>query len=616
MSWPRLRRFLASVIGTFAAGAALACGTDSPSAPTRAVVTVRISPSTLTLFEGQDTTLAATALDAREAPISALAMTWQVEDTAVARVHNDGAVIARRAGTTRVTATVAGVTGAAMLTVTQVPVSRLVLAPATLSLVVGETAVLVATAEDSAHATLSDRVVAYTTSDSTVATVAEDGRVRGVRVGTATIVATSEGRTASAPVTVTPVPVARVALTPSKAVLIAGHSVQLVPRTWDAGGNLLSGRVATYAGGNPGVLTVRSDGLLTAVAPGTSFAMVTVEGKRAAAEVEVIPATRRTWVRFESEYGDWAGQGETHEYSAENAFVTLTSVGARLQLLVMGLEHWRVDIALPGRLDRFVPGVYAGLPRPGSDPRESGAISVAGGGCEKPVGSVMVDSVAYSDSVLTAIDLRIDQRCDPSTSVLHTVIHWRGYEAPTPPGPVVPIPAGLWTPPAPVLPSSGNYVYLESEQGDFVGEGAHYLYTDTDAAIGIETVSLANDEGHATAGVIRGDEWWHGDFQAMAGLHQLQVGYYGNLLRYPYHDRLVGGMDWVTSRGCNALSGWFVVDAITYEGGRITALDLRFSQHCDGAAAALRGAIHWRAPAVNAASPAIAPRPRVNRGPR
>ena len=35
-------------------------------------------------------------------------------------------------------------------------------------------------------------------------------------------------------------------------------------------------------------------------------------------------------------------------------------------------------------------------------------------------------------------------------------------------------------------------------------------------------------------------------------------------------------------RGCNQLSGWFVIDTITYSGNDVTALDARFEQAADG----------------------------------
>jgi hypothetical protein len=77
-------------------------------------------------------------------------------------------------------------------------------------------------------------------------------------------------------------------------------------------------------------------------------------------------------------------------------------------------------------------------------------------------------------------------------------------------------------------------------------------------------------------------------------LTQLQPGYYGNLMRYPFNNPVRGGLNWSgDGRGCNTLTGWLVVDNATYDNDILTAIDLRFEQHCDGATPALHGQIHW-----------------------
>ncbi len=77
-------------------------------------------------------------------------------------------------------------------------------------------------------------------------------------------------------------------------------------------------------------------------------------------------------------------------------------------------------------------------------------------------------------------------------------------------------------------------------------------------------------------------------------MSQFQPGYYGNLERYPFNNPVRGGLDWAgQGRGCSALTGWFTVDAVTYSGSTLTAIDLRFEQHCEGASPALHGQIHW-----------------------
>lgn len=47
----------------------------------------------------------------------------------------------------------------------------------------------------------------------------------------------------------------------------------------------------------------------------------------------------------------------------------------------------------------------------------------------------------------------------------------------------------------------------------------------------------------------------------------------GAVLRFPVGQ----------GRGCNTLTGGFVVDGETYSNGALTAIDLRFEQHCEGA---------------------------------
>lgn len=93
---------------------------------------------------------------------------------------------------------------------------------------------------------------------------------------------------------------------------------------------------------------------------------------------------------------------------------------------------------------------------------------------------------------------------------------------------------------------------------------------------------------------ITGAENWNGEFQGMNFLTELEAGYYGALQRYPFHNPVKGGLSWSgEGRGCNTLTGWFVVDSVTYNGAAVTAIDLRFEQHCEGGTPALFGEIHW-----------------------
>ena len=152
----------------------------------------------------------------------------------------------------------------------------------------------------------------------------------------------------------------------------------------------------------------------------------------------------------------------------------------------------------------------------------------------------------------------------------------------------MPLPTGLWEPDAGTTPDTGNYVYLESETGDYIGQGGTYTYTPA------ETQMSVSSTGALFSVSINDSEWWNGDFQGMNFLSRLEVGYYGDLQRYPFQNPVKGGLSWYgQGRGWNQLVGWFVVDSVTYDGVDLTAIDLRFEQHCEGRTAALNGEIHW-----------------------
>src|SRR4029077_14739203 len=75
--------------------------------------------------------------------------------------------------------------------------------PASPSVPVGQTVQLTATPKDGSGNPLSGRTVTWATSNAALATVSASGLVTGVAAGTATITATSEGKSGKATVSVT-----------------------------------------------------------------------------------------------------------------------------------------------------------------------------------------------------------------------------------------------------------------------------------------------------------------------------------------------------------------------------------------------------------------------------
>jgi len=91
----------------------------------------------------------------------------------------------------------------------------------------------------------------------------------------------------TAVVTVTPVPVAAVAVIPLAASVQVGGTVQLATATKDSAGAVLGGRAVTWASGNLAVATVSGSGLVAGVAAGTATITATSEGKSGTATVTV-----------------------------------------------------------------------------------------------------------------------------------------------------------------------------------------------------------------------------------------------------------------------------------------------------------------------------------------
>jgi hypothetical protein len=271
-------------------------------------------------------------------------------------------------------------------------------------------------------------------------------------------------------------------------------------------------------------------------------------------------------------------------YTPANAAFTLGSSGAHLGLHVAGNQDVSADFQGMQGLTRLAVGYYSGLQQyPFQNPVVGGlSVAIDMGGCNG-TGWFAVDKASYNGTTLTAVDLRFEQLCDGSTISLRGQLHWTADDTTTPPGPQNPPPTGLWTPGSAVAGLTGNYVYLVSDAGDYIGEGGTELITQDK-----ETISV----GPWVTGLRISTGNWAGEFVGMNTLSQLQPGYYGNIQRSG--NPATGQLGWGgNGRGCSKPSGWFVVDRISYSQGEATAIDLRFEQHCDGAAAALHGAIHW-----------------------
>ena len=201
------------------------CKPEEPKEPeTIAVSSVSLSTATLEMTEGDTQTLTATITPANATDRKVI---WGSSASGVASVDGSGKVTAVKAGTATITASAGGKSATCKVTVTAatVAVQSVSLDKTTLSLVVGGSATLVATVKPD-NAT--DKNVTWSSSATGIATVDENGIVKAVKAGTATITVKTDdgGKTATCKVTVTAktVPATGITMNPTTLYLIEGQT--------------------------------------------------------------------------------------------------------------------------------------------------------------------------------------------------------------------------------------------------------------------------------------------------------------------------------------------------------------------------------------------------------
>jgi len=251
------------------------------------VASVTVTPGSCALVPGGSCTLTAATLDAAGVALSGRPVTWSAATPAVATVSAAGVVTAVAVGSTVITASAEGRSATATVTVTPVPVASVTLTPTSAALRVGGRQPFTATARDAGGTPLAGRPVTWSSSAAAVAVVDTAGTVSAVAPGAATITATIEGRTATAAVTVTAIPVATVSVAPATPVVRVGASLPMTASARDSAGGVLTGRPVTWQSSTPAVASITAAGVVTGVAPGTATITATVEGRTATAVVTV-----------------------------------------------------------------------------------------------------------------------------------------------------------------------------------------------------------------------------------------------------------------------------------------------------------------------------------------
>jgi uncharacterized protein YjdB len=295
-------------VGTATISATLSGVTGSTTATvTNAVLaSISITPPGPSLAKGTSLQLAATGTysDGTTQDLTAQA-TWSAGDATIAVVSNaagsQGLVSGIGAGSTGVSATLAGVTGSTTVTITAATLVSIGLTPGSPTLASGTTVQLTATGvySDSSTQDLTAQV-AWGTSASTVATVSNAAGTQGLvsagGVGTATITALLGGVSAGTVVTVTSATLSTIDVNPVDPTMAAGTKQSFTATGTFSDGSIqdLTAQVS-WSSSNNGVVTVSnsagSQGLVTAVTGGTANVTASLGGVSDTSAVTVTNAT-------------------------------------------------------------------------------------------------------------------------------------------------------------------------------------------------------------------------------------------------------------------------------------------------------------------------------------
>ena len=251
------------------------------------VSAVAVTPVADTLVAGDTLRLSAVAADTNGHPVAEVDFSWASSDTLVAAVDDAGLVRGIGAGQVETTATAAGVTGRADLTVVAPAPTTIAVTPDTVALsALGQTAQLAAEVHDQAGRAMEGVPVAWWSADTTVAAADSAGMVTAVGVGETTITATAGEASGEAVVTV--MQSARsVVVSPSADTVALGDTLRLEAVAFDANGHRAEGTQFDWSSSAVSVAQVDGSGLVTGVGEGAATLTATAGQAQGTAQVTV-----------------------------------------------------------------------------------------------------------------------------------------------------------------------------------------------------------------------------------------------------------------------------------------------------------------------------------------
>ena len=254
--------------------------------PGKTLTSISVSPATASIVAGatQQFTAMATYSDGSTADVTSTA-TWISASVGAATINSAGMATAVAVGSTTVTASLSGVSGTAMLTVTAATktVTAISVSPATPSIAVGATQQFTATATYSDNSTANVTSTAtWTSANKAAATISSTGLATAVAVGSSTVTASQGGISGTAMLTVTAATtktVTSIAVTPATPSIALGATQQFTATaTYSDNSTANVTSTVNWTVANQDVATIDSAGLATPIASGSTSITASLSG--------------------------------------------------------------------------------------------------------------------------------------------------------------------------------------------------------------------------------------------------------------------------------------------------------------------------------------------------
>ena len=242
------------------------------------VESITLDKTSASLRAGESITLIATV---NPSDATDKSVTWTSSNPSVATVEN-GVVKAIKVGSATITAKAGDKTATCTINVEATPVTSITLDKTSASLRAGESITLTATVNPS---DATDKSVTWSSSIPSVATV-ENGIVKAIKVGNATITAKSGDKTATCAIKVEATPVTSITLDKTGASLRAGESITLIATVNPSDA---TDKSVTWSSSNPSVATVEN-GVVKAIKVGNATITAKAGNVLVTCIIDVVPS--------------------------------------------------------------------------------------------------------------------------------------------------------------------------------------------------------------------------------------------------------------------------------------------------------------------------------------